>query len=180
MTVPRISLFSTIIAALSFATISIADSADPIEELKACAKTPNQDERIACYETLGKRMLEADAATAARRAEPVQSPPVAAEATVVASQASTPELKDDFGGERFAKETDPADAQNQGMITSCRYGRDDRWYFYFDNGQVWQQSNFGRLSFDECNFIATINKGLFGYKMKIDGRDGKIRVTRRK
>ena len=180
MTVPRISLIWTLIACLSSAAISIAESPDPFDELEACAKTINQDERIACYETLGKRLLEANAATSAREAEPAQSLPIAAEAAAVTAAASTPELKDDLGGERFAKETDQADTQNQGLITSCRYGRDDRWYFYFDNGQVWQQSNFGRLSFDECKFIATINKGLFGYKMKIDGRDGKIRVTRRK
>jgi len=179
MTVPRISLLSTFIACLSFAAISNAESPDPIDELKACAKTTNPDERIACFEALGKRMLEAEAATTAMKAQPVQMAPIAAEAAV-AAQASTPELKDDLGGERFAKETDPANAQNQGLITSCKYGRDDRWYFYFDNGQIWQQSNFGRLSFDECNFIATINKGLLGYKMKIDGRDAKIRVTRRK
>jgi hypothetical protein len=36
------------------------------------------------------------------------------------------------------------------------------------------------MSFDECNFIATIYKSLFGYKMDIEGRDGNIRVTRRK
>ena len=179
MIVPRISLIWTLIACLSFAAISIAESSDPIDELKACAKRANPDERITCYEALGKRVLEADEATTAKKEEHVQ-PPVAAEATVVVADSSTPELKDDLGGEHFAKETDPADAQNQGLITSCRYGRDDRWYFYFDNGQIWQQSNFGRLSFDECNFIATINKGLFGYKMKIDGRDGNIRVARRK
>jgi hypothetical protein len=179
MTAPKISLVSILIVCLSFAAISNAESSDPVDEMKTCAKTANPDERIACYEALGKRMLEADAATTTMKAQPVQTAPIAADAAV-AAQASTPELKDDLGGERFAKETDPAEAQNQGLITSCRYGRDDRWYFYFDNGQVWRQSNFGRLSVDECNFIATINKGLFGYKMKIDGRDGKIRVSRRK
>jgi hypothetical protein len=179
MTAPKINLVSILIVCLSFAAISNGESPDPIDELKACAKTTNPDQRIACYEALGKRILEADAPATATKAQPVQTAPIAAEAAV-AEQASAPELKDDLGGERFATETDPADAQNQGLITSCRYGRDDRWYFYFENGQVWQQSNFGRLIFDECNFIATINKELFGYKMKIDGRDGKIRVTRRK
>lgn len=180
MTVSRISLVPAFIVCLSFAAISIAESPDPIDELKACAKTADQDERIACYEALGKRVLAADAEATAKKAQPVQSSPIAAEAAAVVAVASTPELKDDLGGERFAKESDPAYAENQGLITSCKYGRDDRWYFYFDNGQVWKQSNYGRMSFDECNFIATINKDLFGYKMEIEGRDGKIRVTRRK
>ena len=65
----------------------------------------------------------------------------------------------------------------RGHVRSCGQLSDDRWYFVFDNEQLWKQSGAGRYRFRECDFDVTITKDFFGYKMKIDG--GKtLRVKR--
>ena len=65
----------------------------------------------------------------------------------------------------------------RGHVRSCGQMSDDRWYFVFDNGQMWKQSSDGNYRFKQCDFDVTITEDFFGYKMKIDG--GKtLRVKR--
>ena len=40
--------------------LSLADSAETIDELKRCARIAQQDKRIGCYEALGQRGLQED------------------------------------------------------------------------------------------------------------------------
>ena len=173
------SKFLLIILFLSFSTISPARSADAIDELKACARIDDRDSRCDCYETMGKRVLDAETA-----ADNSITPPgrIASEATpaVVASTKVTQGLPDGMGGAEFEAKPDPADGQIQGRINACKQGVDRRWHFFFENGQVWKQVNVARLVFRECDFMATITKDGFGYKMQVEGRKRKIRVSRRK
>jgi len=159
-------------------TIALAQAAEPVDQLKACARTADREARIACYEALGRQVLDAEAK--AETAEPAAEPEPPAPATTVATAAvaGTPALKEDLGGEQFRKEPDPADGVNRGLITSCKKGPSDRWYFYFDNGQVWKQTNSGRLHLSDCERVATISKDWFGYRMEIEGHKGKIRIAR--
>ena len=65
----------------------------------------------------------------------------------------------------------------RGHVKSCGQMSDDRWYFVFDNGQVWKQSSDGSYRFGKCDFDVTITKDFFSYKMKIDGGKS-LRVRR--
>ena len=131
----------------------IAQAADPVEELKACARVTDEKVRLACYDGLVQRLLRD-------------------ESSVV------PALPDDIGGADFEEEAQIPKKQDKGLVTSCKKGGDGRWYFYFENGQVWKEVNKRRLRFKDCNFIASVARDGFGYKMRIDGDERSIRVSR--
>lgn len=161
-------LFAGILA-LAFAGWAMAEMADPLDELKRCARTENRDERIACYEALGQHVLEQEVSAAPAAPEPAPAP---------AAQAGMP---DDLGKASEAKaekkKKKEAPLLGAGRVNRCRLSRDDLWHFYFDNGQVWRQSGDARYRFEDCDFDVTITKDFFGYKMKIDGGQT-IRVRR--
>jgi len=156
---------------------SIAQSADYADELKACAKMTDRDARIACYENLGKRALEDESAAEKSSAEMIVQPEAEAAAVPVATGTAknTVALPDDLGTTSFENPT-----QYRGLITSCKKGADEQWYFYFDDGQVWKQVDGRRFRYRECNFFVTITNDGLGYKMQIDADKNKIRVSRRR
>ena len=183
------------IAMIGVAPAANAQLADLMEKLKACARTVDDVARMACYDDLGRQALaeEADdaeidnaAATPVAEIPAADAPQVAdipaAAATVpVAAGAQvtdTESLPDILGGKDFEEESDTAEQGSRGLITSCKKGPDKRWYFFFDNGQAWKQVENRRLSFDDCNFYATVTQDVFGYKMQIDGEKRKIRISR--
>lgn len=176
------------------AAIASGQSQDSIDELKSCARTADQDSRMACYEELGKRLLAED--SEASNGISMASEPATVEAVVIASESNpehtapvaagaaavnTPQLSDDLGGESFDEKTEDESDSGKGLIVKCEKGSNKKWYFHFDSGQIWKQADDRRLRLEkECNVMAIISKDLFGYKMAIEGLDGRIRVARRK
>lgn len=165
--------------ALLFVPVVQAD--DAIDELRRCAKIPEVDSRLACYETLGARVLReervemSESSGASRSLVQTGAADAATTAAVAPSADAIGSLPDDFGGGKFER-PDVARAR----ITSCEQGADKKWTFYFENDQVWRQSNTGRHQFEECYFMATITKDMFGYKMQIDDQNKKIRISRKR
>jgi hypothetical protein len=135
-------------------TASWASEPDPIDELKKCAHIENSDERFACYELLGKRVL----AVEAEEAVPESITAVVAE----------PEEEDD--------EYRPIHAH----VRTCQPARDNRWFFIMNSGEVWKQSGGKIRRFKDCDFDVTIRKDVFGYTMEIAGDDNTVRVRRHK
>ena len=173
------------IAALAAVGSATADITDPLEEIRNCARTENRDERIACYETLGERVLAQEASVAPPEPEPT---PVAAASTPAPTaappaNAAPTGLPDDLSNPSAAKAEKKKKKEQRnaplgvGHISSCQLSPDGRWRFYFDGGQIWRQNGDDRHSFEECDFEATISKDFFGYKMKIEGGET-IRVRR--
>ena len=153
---------------------SVAQSADYVDELKACTNVTDRDARFACYENLGKRALEDESATEKPSAETM----VQSEAAVPVAKGTTTNaaaLPDDLGNTSFKDPT-----QHRGLITSCKKNADEQWYFYFDSGQVWKQVDGRRHHFRECKFFVTITNDGLGYKMQIDGDKSKVRISRRR
>lgn len=165
------------------------DSASVAAGMRACASVSAAADRLACFDTLAAALgaapaeSRAPAPAAAARAEspaagttaaPTEPQPAAAAA---ASAAGRP-LDDAVG----KKQTDQGESEPQvwaGRLTACeRSEATSRWYFHFDNGQVWRQSNAGRLTFRECEFDVTVERDLFGYKLNIPDMDKSIRVSR--
>lgn len=66
----------------------------------------------------------------------------------------------------------------QGRVVDCKQDASKKWYFYFDNGQVWKQRANARLTKRDCDFAVTLTKDSFGYKMQIEGETKQIRVGR--
>ena len=44
------------------------------------------------------------------------------------------------------------------------------------NGEVWQQSNYSRNIVRDCDTAVTIEKDLFGYKMRVESENRSIRI----
>ena len=156
-------LLASLITVLSVS--AIAQSVDPVEELKACAKMTDRDARFACFDKLGERVLREESADKNPTREEVAQPEA-----VTAEASNVQPLPDDLGKS--------SGINYSGLITSCKKGYYGNWYFIFDNGQVWKEVNKRNLRFKECNFNATITRDAFGYKMQIDGVDKTIRVRR--
>lgn len=147
-----------------FTSSGVAQSVDPVEELRICAAITDQNARLVCFDNLGERVLREEPADR----NPAQQEVRAESETETATNVEP--LPDDLGSSK--------NVQYVGLITSCERGHYGDWFFIFDNGQVWKDVNNRRLRFKECNFKATITKDAFGYKMQIDGMDATIRVKR--
>ena len=157
---------------------SVAQSADYVDELKACAIVPDRDARFACYEILGKRALEDEPAAEKSSAEITAQPEAAAVPVAKETATNAAALPDDLGGTTFEDKSESTKEQYQGLLRSCKKSAGDEWYFYFANGQVWKQVDSHRLRHRECNFMATITRDRIGYKLQREGESTKVRVTR--
>ena len=171
---------------LSFA-FEDSESADlsPVEALKACARIENTDERVACYETLGERVLDEEAVVAESPADvapppaaeltaaelPAVAAPVAAAATPAEIAATNPALHSD---------EDEKKKPIYGHVRSCQEASDRNWFFILDNGDIWKQSGGKKRRFKDCDFDVVIRKDIFGNKMTIAGDDQTVRVRRQK
>ena len=148
----------------------IAQSADVVEELKACARMIDRDARFACFDRLGQRVLAEESVDK----EPAQEDSAQPEgtATAIATATNAQPLPDDSG----VSESKTVDYS--GRITSCKQGHHGDWYFYLEDGQVWKEARRRNRRFKECDFDVTITKDRFGYKMRIDALDKTVRVRR--
>ena len=98
-------------------------------------------------------------------------------AAVVAT--ASPALSSEIGGKQFENKDGEDIEPDRGRVVSCQLDVNDKYYFSFDNGQVWRQTDSKRYRLkDECQFVVTITKDFFGYKMQIDGEKAKIRIKR--
>ena len=168
---------SLLVLGLACTSAGIAQSADPVEELKACARITDRDARFACFDNLGERVLREESA-AEKPTPKIVAQPEAVETTVTATEA--PSLPDDLGGPEFADKEALKNIKHRGLITSCKQGQNNKWFFFFENGQVWKQVGSRLLRYKKCNFTVTVTKDAFGYKMQIDGDEKTIRISRRR
>ena len=146
-------------------------AADILGQLKDCARIQKDDERIGCYEALGKSVLASDTDSVATPATPE---PSATDAT----SAEPKELPDSIGGGKYARDAGVPEEQFHGLLKSCKKAIDKRWFYIFENGQVWKQVKHKKIRHKNCNVGATLTQDGFGYIMRIDGEDRKIRVRR--
>ncbi len=163
------------------------------ERLQGCVKETNDAQRLACYDRVsatvsGATESPAPAPAAAAPATPqsVAQPTQAVAPAPAAAVSGGKTAEDEVGGYQFRdKETTPEEAEEEAVALRARVVQCQRergsgsWYFRLDNDQVWKQTDRRRLNFVDCDFDVRILEGGFGYEMHIDGRDGKIRVSRR-
>ena len=134
---------------------------NPIEALKSCARTENTDERYACYDALGKRVLD----------EGTESSEPAPVATAVAAEAAA---------EKPAVVSSKVETNKPiySHVRSCQEASDGRSFFILDSGEVWKQTSGQTRRFKDCDFDIVIRRGLLGYKMTIERDDKTFRVRR--
>ena len=172
---PTISTRKLLIAGVFVLSTPVLVCAQTADELSRCNSIDDGAARLACYD-------ESSGRQAPPRAEPESSPEPPAErpiAAVPAEEEPSP-LTDEIGAERLGKESGGAedDVRVRATVTACRKDSLGKYFFYFENGQVWKQKDDARLRYKECNFSVMISKDFFGYKMQVDGEKRRIRIGR--
>ena len=152
-----------------------AQSADLADGMTACRAIENDADRLACYDGLAGTEAPPDPQ------EAPTPPPVPEAAAVPAPPAADapPPAPENLGAEMLpAKSNEKEKISFSATLTRCGKAANGRYLFYFDNGQVWRQSNDGRLNLGDCKFDVTITKDFFGYKMQQVGEKKRIRIKR--
>lgn len=175
----KIVLFVTTLFTCQLVNIAVAQDLKPLEQLKTCARITLDAERIACFEALGKAALQTEQQEDLALAETSQLKP-ADKPTEPEPAAAVQALPDSIGGGEFAGEDGKQKQSYRGKVVSCKKSADRRWFYIFDNDQVWKQVDRRNRRHKDCNFEVTLIKDNFGYTMEIDGQDSKIRVDRRR
>lgn len=164
---------------LGSAQTSRADDA-LLEEIRRCATIPAPMERLACFdEAIGPPV------SAAAKAPAPESATKAIEeaAPEKGRQPAVPPARegslDDLGAKPLL-ESDDANEELaiRARVTRCEKDARKKYYFVFDNGQVWKQVSDRRLSYKQCDFEVTITKDFFGYKMQPDGEKRRVSIAR--
>ena len=162
---------------ITVATVSgLAQTVDPIEELKACAKMTDRDARFACFDNLGERVLREESTDQKPTPESATQPEAVTTATATNAQ-PPPEVLD---MSMIGDDQEPKSISYSRVVTSCQKGVYGDWYFFFDNGQVWKYVGNRNLRFKECNFNVTVTKDFFGFKMQGDDLEKTVRIRRHK
>lgn len=157
--------------------------------LDACAGLSDDALRLDCFDALARlstrdepQAPEPPAAAAGTRTYPMegaQSPPEPAAPKPEPPAAAEPPHRADpalFGFENRSTE-------NLDEIRSPYAGRFDGWsgrtVFTLENGQVWRQTENGKLSWSADRPMITISKGVFGsFRLSVDGVNKSVRVER--
>ncbi len=142
---------------------AVSDGSDLAAQVRKCALLQDDAKRIGCYDLIGDSLLKS-------------ADPIKPSEDVVSAKANT-DLPDTLGGGKFDTSTKETKT-SRGKITSCKKTRDNRWFFFFESGQVWKQTDRRQRFFKDCDFYANLTEDGFGYKMTLEGKKSKIRVKR--
>ena len=145
--------------------------------LNKCAAIEDDGARLVCYDALAEVLVT----DSSQLEPPSDAPYVAASAGAVAAVDGPVPLTDDVGKERVDPVEDEEQPRFAATVTSCRKNpQSGQYVFYFENDQVWKQSNYRALSLRNCEFDVEISKNAFGYEMYIPSKDRTVRISRLK
>jgi hypothetical protein len=148
-------------------------------ELRDCSEIEQDSARLACFD----RVMRAAAGKGVQQQEEsaevtMEDTPVLPAADVATDTSPTATLPEEIG-------LAPHDRKDQGKpdeytarVVRCSEGASGKYFFYFENGQVWQESSASRRSYDNCDFLVAITKDTFGYRMSPKGETQRIRIRR--
>jgi hypothetical protein len=151
------------------------------DELRRCAGLPAEADRIKCYDALAGRDPGPAGTGAADRAEEpkaAEDPPVLPEPVTGASSEQSVGITDDVGREQLDGGEETEAAVYHARVTSCQKNSSGKTFFFFENGQVWKQTDYSRFRYRDCNFDVALTRDAFGYKMKIADKKASYRVSR--
>ena len=138
-------------------------------KLAACATETNDAQRLACFDAMA-----ADTAGSTK----INEEPMATADAAEQESEELESLPDSIGGGAFAEAAGIKAKSYAGRVTSCKKSADRRWFYIFENGQVWKQVDRRKRRHKDCDFEVTLTEDSFGYVMRIAGQDSKIRVDR--
>ena len=152
----RVIAYAAASLAAAVMATAVADD-DLATRLATCQAVTVESNRLACYDELAAS-IESNAGPAAA---PLPLGDSVAKSEVKGVKVEQPEYA--------------------AVVTRCEeVKQEQRLYFFMENGQVWKQSNAGRLRLKDkdCQFKVTIRKDTFGWILRIPSEDRKVRVRR--
>lgn len=153
------------------------------QDFLKCDAIADGSDRLRCYDELSRQRRAATPEQPAQEPATSTPPDVATEAGPKSSNDPAPKkevapVPDDLGLSSLARDDDKAKESFRSKVVACRNGAKGKVFFFLDNGQVWQQSDERRVTFEDCSFAVTITKDLFGYKMQPDSNVRAVRISR--
>ena len=162
---------SSLLTFLLVSTPSFGHESEVETSLKDCTLLADSSTRLNCFDDLTKNLF---------KVEVIQQSTT--EVKTDSQQEQIPEaesLPESLGGGEYADKAGVKPTEYRGKVISCQKSHDRKWFYIFDNKQVWKQVDRRKLRYRYgCDFKVTIYRGSFGYIMLIDGDQGKIQVKR--
>jgi hypothetical protein len=160
-----------LISCLALAWVVPAPAASVADVLQQCATIARDLDRLECYDKL-----------AANPGKALQETVVPAPSTAAAGESSVAGQAMPAGEDAFGMEMEMA-RQTPDAIESTIVGEFNGWdgktVFTLANGQVWKQSNPGKVVYHAVNPRVTITKGVFGsYRLNVEGLNASVAVRR--
>ena len=150
------------------------------EDFERCRAIDDVLERLACYDRIGRpetvptHALEApgESVPEPRSMDQDSQEPEIPEAA--AKDTEYGELTEDVGLPKSADDYKPIRV----TVVRCGQSNDRKWYFYFDNGQVWQYLGARALRYRGCDTPGTLIEDGMGFTLLMDNDEAKHRVKR--
>lgn len=144
-----------------------ADASGLQARVDACAEIGSDAERLECFDALvqvGAEVADGDVANTATEV-PAAAAPEPAPAEPGSNDTGPPAI--------IETEARTFEVRLVRCSTSASGARQ---LYFFDNGEVWQQSNVGRTKIKDCDTDVRIRQDLFGYKMEVPSEDRRVRI----
>lgn len=150
-------------------------------QIRECSSIKDESKRLKCFDLLSQSLPVTKAAEI-KPIEEVTKTTEVKKVPIVKNQESIEQPKSekiptDLGGSAFTKNGKPKGYE--GNVVSCKASQDKKWFYFFENGQVWKQVDNRKIRHKKCKFPATIRKDGFGYMMFF-GNNQKVRISRKK
>lgn len=147
------------------------------ESLADCAKFDDDSLRLACVDKLIAVLNQAAPAEAEAHSDSlIFSAEVSTNDTSIG-----PEPEPDISTEQHTAASDTSDTIRYNLVSTYQ-DRWKRWYFEFDNGEVWRQTEARYLPrIKQYPVPVSISKGVFGsHDLRSEHFSGSIKVTKHK
>ena len=151
------------------------DKSDTAEGIEQCRTISDTSARLACYDGIGRSEAAPPAPAPEARQDATPDPgPLDQPSQVASENTAYGELTDNVGLPKSADEYKPIPV----TVVRCARSNNRKWYFYFDNGQVWQYLGTRALRYRGCNTPGLLVEDGMGFALKMDGDTAKHRVKR--
>jgi len=163
-------VLSVAFACLGLAAVrGVAQTTVDLAALERCASITSDAARLACY----------DAVTDVARGTSVPAAPRAATREDTRAEETSSPGVDEFGVEQVEDRGVEMPDEIQSRLVGEFSGWRGNTVFRLENGQVWRQSDNGRLVFQADAPLVTIRRGAFGtYRLSVEGVNSAVRVRR--
>lgn len=190
MTKFHLGLIAGAVALALAAPARTETAAGPDKSIEQCRDIADASARLECYDRASETGVVRDEAPVIPETKDQGADPKATIETATTDDTAGPAspehveaateapasgvLTDDTGLPK------PADAYQPIPVTvsRCTQASNHKWYFYLDNGQVWQYLGARPLRYRECNTPGQLIEDRLGFSLQMDGDAAKLRVKR--